>query len=92
MSRNKDTGWRNSAMNPGTQWRTIAGMITTEKFMRVQSITVRITKDDHGMGLSLSDDRTTQIYIPLEPIADKLREVLQEDAKQWQNSTKHKSK
>ena len=78
--KSRDTGWRNSAYNPGTQWRTISGMITTGQYMRVQAITVRLTKDEKGIGLSLSDDKTTQIYIPLEPIADKLREVLQEGA------------
>lgn len=78
MSKYKDRGWRNSALNPGTQWRTVVGMITTDKYMRAQPITVRIISDANGLGLSLSDDRDIALYVPLEPIAEKLREVLQE--------------
>lgn len=78
MSKYKDRGWRNSALNPGTQWRTVPGAITTDKYMRAQPITVRITNDANGQGLSLSDDREIMLYVPLEPIAEKLREVLQD--------------
>lgn len=79
MSKYKDRGWRNSAENPGTQWRTIPGMIQAGNYMRTQWVTVRITDDKNGKGLSLSDDKNVLIYIPLEPIAEKLREVLQEE-------------
>lgn len=78
--KSRDAGWRRSAYNPGTQWRTVLGTVSNGEYIRAEGITVRITQDKDGKSLSLSDDKKIMLLIPLEPIADKLREVLQEGA------------
>ena len=78
--KSRDTGWRNSAYNPGTQWRTVLGTVSNGEYIRTEGIKVRITQGKDGKSLSLSDDKKIMLLIPLEPIADKLREVLQEGA------------
>lgn len=68
--------WRGSAYNPGTIWREVPGMVSTNKYMRMQALTVRITSDKAGQSISISDDRDVMLHVRLEDIADGLREAL----------------
>lgn len=45
-------------------------------YSRHATITVRVTSDEHGKSLSLTDEREcVQIVVPLEPLADMLEVV-----------------
>jgi hypothetical protein len=54
----------------------VRGMQTDGYKIRVRDIMVRITKDKLGMTLSLSNEDDVMLAIPLEPVKERLREVL----------------
>ncbi len=47
-----------------------------EGFMKSRRIFVRITADDIGKTLSLSDDKNVMFIIPIEPIEKELKSAL----------------
>lgn len=47
-----------------------------ETLMKARKIFVRITADDIGKTLSLSDDQTVMFVIPIEPIEKELKSAL----------------
>lgn len=54
----------------------VKGMQTDGDRIIVRDIVVRITKDEHGITLSLSNEEDVMLIIPLEPVKQRLREVL----------------
>lgn len=55
----------------------VDGFRMDHKGMRLTTITARVTKDELGATLSLADERDEMLLaIPLEPIAERLREVV----------------
>ena len=64
-----------SPYNPDTTITTCKGMWSDENSFAIDEITCMITADERGATLSLHN-RKVQLIIPLEPIADRLREVL----------------
>ena len=43
-----------------------------------EDLMVRITSDEIGLSLSISDDKSRMYLIPLEPILKRLREIVNE--------------
>ena len=64
-----------SPYNPNTTITICEGMWSDAKTFRKDQIICMITADKRGMTLSLHN-RKVQLIIPLEPVADRLREVL----------------
>ena len=54
----------------------VKGMQTDGDRICVRDIVVRITKDEHGITLSLSNEEDVMLIIPLEPVKARLKEVL----------------
>lgn len=54
----------------------VIGMETDGNAFEVKTITVRITADAAGKSLSLSNEDDCMLCIPLEPIEDRLKEIM----------------
>lgn len=54
----------------------VKGLISDGYNIKGTDITVRITSDEMGKSLSLSDDDKILLMIPLDPVAQRLKEVL----------------
>lgn len=54
----------------------VIGMETDGDVSEMKTITVRITADGAGKSLSLSNEDDCMLCIPLEPIEDRLKEIL----------------
>lgn len=64
--------------NPGTTFHQIKGAQCNGSMIFPRDLAVRITSDEHGKSLSISDDdRGMMFMIPLEPILSRLKEVVQ---------------
>lgn len=63
-------------MKQRTTAKMVKGMQTDGDSFLVRDIVVRITKDEHGITLSLSNEEDVMLIIPLEPVKERLREVL----------------
>lgn len=59
-----------------TTAKMVKGMQTDGDRIFVRDIVVRITKDEHGITLSLSNEEDVMLIIPLEPVKGRLKEVL----------------
>ena len=53
-----------------TKVRTVDGVICTNNTFKFSDITVRVTVDAMGKSLSLSDDKTVLLEVPLEWLED----------------------
>lgn len=73
----KKDGWIHVAKS--TDYKRVNGMFFDGEDLTHADICVRITADDNGVTLSLSDDVKCQFIIDLADIEDKLREVLKND-------------
>lgn len=63
-----------------TKTKDVEGIVWHDKngnlYARPATITVRVTADEHGKSLSLTDEhKGVQIVVPLEPLADMLEVV-----------------
>ena len=57
--------------------RAVKGLVFGGKgLMKARNIFVRITADDMGKTLSLSDDQNVMLLIPIEPIEKELKSAL----------------
>ena len=62
--------------NPGTTEHRIRGAQSDGRTVVQKDLTVRITSDDWGKTLSISNEDDVMLMVPMEPILDRLREVL----------------
>ena len=53
-----------------TKVRTVVGAIAWDNIVKFTDITVRVTVDAVGKSLSLSDDKTVLLEVPLEGLDD----------------------
>ena len=59
----------------------VEGLVFADGKIRSASLTVRVTKDDRGEGISVSDDhRGILFFIPVEKVKDLI------EVKRWENS------
>lgn len=59
-----------------TSEKKVMGMMGDGYSIKPMMLTVRITADERGKSLSLSDDKSVILMIPLEAIEKRLKEVL----------------
>lgn len=59
-----------------TTTHVVGGMETDEDRIFARDITVRITSDQLGKSISLSNEDDRMLMIPLEPIIPRLKEIL----------------
>lgn len=62
--------------NPGTTEHRIRGVQTDGDTIVPKDLTVRITSDRWGKTLSISNEEDVMLVVPMEPILDRLKEVL----------------
>lgn len=74
---NKKNGW---VLINNTYYKSVKGAVFNGTYLTEIDVSVRITYDEHGKTLSLSDDMTLQFSIDLDDIEDKLREALDYDS------------
>lgn len=53
-----------------TKVRTVGGAIAMNNIVKFTGVTVRVTVDAMGKSLSLSDDKTVLLEVPLEGLED----------------------
>ena len=51
-----------------TKTKTVEGMAGNGYVARRELLTVRVTVDEHGESMSISDDQSIILHVPLEPL------------------------
>lgn len=62
--------------NGRTTTHVVGGMVADGNRIFARDITVRITSDQYGKSISLSNENDRMLMIPLEPIIPRLKEIL----------------
>lgn len=62
--------------NPGTTEHTIKGAQCDGHYIIPKDLVVRITSDNNGKSLSISNEEDLMFMIPLEPVLNRLKAVV----------------